>query len=61
LAHGSRQTVEPHHHHQHVAHFSSMIGYEISRMLTLDQTPPNTADVLWKEGEKNLESQANCD
>jgi hypothetical protein len=32
--------------------FSSMIGYEISRMLTLDQTAPNTADVLWKEGEK---------
>jgi hypothetical protein len=32
--------------------FSSMIGYEISRMLTLDQTPPNTADALWKEGEK---------
>ena len=32
--------------------FSSMIGFEISRMLTLDQTPPNTADVLWEEGEK---------
>lgn len=32
--------------------FSSMIGFEISRMLTLDQTPPHTADVLWKEGEK---------